>query len=68
MVWSHLFEDALVYNIFYLRSTLLYFVTVGYSPLPNVTDVARTLHRLCVAVSTLLRLRVVAGDMFPVRP
>ena len=68
MVWSHLFEDALVYNIFYLRSTLLYFVTVNYSPLPNVTDVACTLHRLCVAVSTLLRLRVVAGDMFPVRP
>ena len=68
MVWSHLFEDALVYNIFYLRFTLLYFVTVNYSPLPNVTDVARTLQRLCVAASTLLWLRVVAGDMLPVRP
>ena len=55
MVWSHLFEDALVYNIFYLRSTLLYFVTMNYSPLPNLADVTRALHRLCVATCTLLR-------------
>ena len=76
VVESHLFEAALVYNIFYLKvhtivlrdGELLSPAQSSKCTLHLLRVVTCLLYRLCVATNSPLRLRVVAGDTFPVRP